>query len=33
MSPYDHQTTGQWSELESRARAAFAKFDELRGFL
>ena len=33
MSPNEPQTTGHWSELESRARAAFAKFEELRGFL
>ena len=25
--------TGRMSELESRARDCFAKFDELRGFL
>jgi hypothetical protein len=33
MSPTETSTPGRWSELEIRARAAFAKFDELRGFL
>jgi hypothetical protein len=33
MSPQEIPSAGQWSDLESRARAAFSKFDELRGFL
>ncbi len=31
MNPNDPQTTGHWSELESRARAVFAKFDATFG--
>jgi hypothetical protein len=32
MSP-SNTTSGHFSDLEARARACFAKFDELRGFL
>jgi hypothetical protein len=33
MSPNESSPTSHWSELESQARAAFSKFEELRGFL
>jgi len=33
MSPNETSASGHWSELEAQARAAFSKFDELRGFL
>jgi hypothetical protein len=33
MNPIDTPPAAHWSELETRARAGFAKFDELRGFL
>jgi len=33
MSPQEPSPAGHWSELEAQARAAFSKFNELRGFL
>ncbi len=33
MSPQNETTTGQFTDLEAKARGLFAKFEELRGFL